>query len=201
VTASCGCRPHTNKFAARPVAGKQTGEGNRSTVEVADETVGIGAALAPLGRREARFAGEGGGERIRIECQSGKAQVAILLPALRSHSPDGYQRHDSMIAAQDRTRRSNAPSSIQNHRSWAQNMHHAPDGVEVLAAQLEHLPVPQGTPRAELDGEPQLVAYDATAADSGRLPCGVLERIPNEVRESTASSATSLASPGHRRVA
>ena len=61
----------------------------------------------------------------------------------------------------------------------ARDVHHALGGVEVLATQLEDLPVPQGTPRAELDGEPQLVAYDATAADSGRLPCGVLERIPN----------------------
>ena len=39
------------------------------------------------------------------------------------------------------------------------DVHHAVDGVEVLAAQLEHLSVPQGAQRAELDGEPQFLGH------------------------------------------
>jgi hypothetical protein len=58
LTPSRGCRPHTNKFAARTVAGKQTGEGYRSTAEAADEAVEVGAALTLLGRCEASFSGE-----------------------------------------------------------------------------------------------------------------------------------------------
>ena len=58
VTPSCGCSPDTHKFVTRTVAGKQTSEGNRSTVEIADEAVGVGAALAPLGRCEVSFAAE-----------------------------------------------------------------------------------------------------------------------------------------------
>lgn len=36
----------------------------------------------------------------------------------------------------------------------ATDMNHPVDGIDVLAAQLEHLAVPQRTPGAELDGQP-----------------------------------------------
>jgi hypothetical protein len=38
-------------------------------------------------------------------------------------------------------------------------MHHSRLKVDVLAPELEHLPVPQRTPRAQLDREPQLVGH------------------------------------------